>query len=193
MYTKFKEEGGEVFMQIDSQGCLDQANYIASPNCNERPEGADVSLIVVHNISLPAGEFGSMDVERLFTNCLDCSQHASYHDLIGLKVSSHFFIRRDGAIIQFVPVGQRAWHAGVSCYQGRDNCNDFSVGIEVEGTDDIAYEKIQYRMLAELCQTLIDYFPKLSKAHIAGHEHIAPGRKTDPGPSFDWDYFKQLL
>ncbi|ODN42906.1 1,6-anhydro-N-acetylmuramyl-L-alanine amidase AmpD [Piscirickettsia litoralis] len=180
-------------MKIDQSGHLDQARYIASPNYNERPQGEKVSLIVIHNISLPAGQFGGSDVESLFTNRLNCSQHESYQDLAELRVSSHFFIRRDGKIIQFVPVNKRAWHAGVSSYLGRENCNDFSVGIELEGTDDLAYEQVQYHVLVELCQALIDALPELSPEHISGHEHIAPGRKTDPGPSFDWAHFNRLL
>lgn len=180
-------------MQIDASGWLAQARQVISPNYNLRPGDAEVSLIVVHNISLPPGRFGGQDVEALFTNSLDCSKDERYQALQELKVSSHFFIRRCGMVVQFVPVHLRAWHAGRSSYLGRENCNDFSIGIELEGTDDRPYELEQYRVLTELCRVLIDYFPELSSEHITGHEHIAPGRKTDPGASFDWHYFKRLL
>jgi AmpD protein len=177
---------------IDSnQHLLTDALYMPSPNCDDRPQDALLSLIVIHNISLPPNEFGGDEVMRLFTNTLDYTQHPFYQaHLTELKVSSHLFIRRTGEIIQFVPFHRRAWHAGVSNYQGQQQCNDFSVGIELEGADNIAYTPVQYLHLINVVQCLIRCYPSLSYEHITGHQHIAPGRKTDPGPAFDWDYFR---
>lgn len=165
---------------------IDQARRVPSPNHNQRPDPNDIALVVVHNISLPPERFGGPWIEALFQNRLDCDAHPYFDRLRDLRVSSHFLIRRDGELVQFVPGDQRAWHAGVSQWQGRDNCNDFSLGIELEGADDIPYDDAQYRALAELIATLIAAYPGLSTDTITGHEHIAPGRKTDPGPAFDW-------
>lgn len=181
-------------MQIDkSTGLLLDADFIASPNYDERPIEGDISLLVVHNISLPPGQFGTGNVTELFTNCLDCSAHPYFEQLEGLEVSSHLLIERSGRVVQFVPFHQRAWHAGVSNYGGRERCNDFSIGIELEGTDDIAYEDIQYQKLFAIMEALFDTYPGMSASDIAGHSDIAPGRKTDPGPAFDWARVKQYI
>lgn len=161
---------------------------VASPNCNARPAG-EVSLIVVHGISLPAGVFGGTQVEQLFCNSLDTSD-PQMADLKDVEVSSHIFIRRDGEILQFVPFDMRAWHAGESRLHGRTDCNDFSVGIELEGTDTQAYEAAQYASLARVCRALMQHYGVLE---IVGHSHIAPGRKTDPGPAFNWARLRSLL
>lgn len=165
---------------------VDQARRVPSPNHNCRPDPGDIALVVVHNISLPPRQFGGPQIEAFFQNRLDCDAHPYFEQLRELRVSSHFLIRRDGELVQFVPCDRRAWHAGVSQWRGRDNCNDFSLGIELEGADDIPYEDGQYRALAGLITALIAAYPGLSTDTITGHEQIAPGRKTDPGPAFDW-------
>ena len=170
-------------MRIGDDGLLDSARYIASPNCDARPADAAIDLIVIHNISLPPGEFGGPAVVDLFLNRLDPAAHAYYAGIAHLRVSAHFLIRRDGEIVQFVPSTQRAWHAGVSQWRGRERCNDFSVGIEVEGTDEIPFEDAQYAGLAALIAAIRARHPI---ADIVGHADIAPGRKTDPGAAFDW-------
>ncbi len=170
-------------MRISDDGKLDGARQIASENCDARPEGTAVELIVIHNISLPPGEFGGQGIIELFTNRLDPDAHPFYREIAKCKVSSHFLIQRDGAIIQFVPCGQRAWHAGESSWRGRSRCNDFSIGIELEGSDVLPFEDIQYEKLAGLVRALKGKYPI---ADIVGHSDIAPGRKTDPGPHFDW-------
>ncbi len=152
-----------------------------------------MSLIVVHNISLPPGEFGGPYISQLFTNQLDRHAHPYFEDIHALKVSSHLLIRRDGQIIQYVPFNRRAWHAGASEYCGRQACNDFSIGIELEGTDDQPYEEIQYTQLAQVILECRRCYPDIAKDAITGHSDIAPGRKTDPGPAFDWEHLKQLL
>jgi N-acetyl-anhydromuramoyl-L-alanine amidase len=167
----------------EEAGCLDSARFVASPNCDERPEGETVSLIVIHAISLPPSEFGGNGVERLFTNSLDADEHPYYRQIEGSKVSAHFFIRRDGEVIQFVSCELRAWHAGVSSWQGRDRCNDFSIGIELEGCDELPFESAQYESLNHLIDALRQRYPIVA---VVGHSDIAPGRKTDPGPCFDW-------
>jgi AmpD protein len=177
-------------MRIDEQGWLDEARRVPSPNCDERPPGEPVCLAVIHNISLPPGEFGGKAVEALFTNQLDWDAHPYYEGIRGLEVSSHFFIRRDGELIQFVPCSKRAWHAGVSQWRGREKCNDFSIGIELEGTDDQPYTDIQYARLNTLLAVLQAAYP--IKA-VTGHSDIAPGRKTDPGPHFDWTRYRAAL
>lgn len=169
-------------MQIDAQGWLAGGACLPSPNCDERPAGA-IELLVIHNISLPPGEFGGDGVQRLFTNTLDVDAHPYYQAVAGLKVSAHFFIRRDGQVIQFVSCLQRAWHAGASCWQGRSRCNDFSIGIEMEGSDFVPFTEAQYAALHELSGALRAAYPIRG---IAGHSDIAPQRKTDPGPFFDW-------
>lgn len=170
-------------MEFDGQGWFAEARHVPSPNCDERPGNEAPSLAVIHNISLPPGEFGGSAVEELFTNRLDWDAHPYYHGIRGLKVSAHFFIRRDGELIQFVPCSLRAWHAGASQWQGREQCNDFSIGIELEGTDELPFTDAQYARLNELLQTLRAAYPIVA---VAGHSDIAPGRKTDPGPCFEW-------
>jgi AmpD protein len=174
-------------------GWLNSAKRCVSPNYNERPVNTDISLLVLHNISLPAGCYGTGYVEQLFANCLDCHAHESFADLAGLEVSSHLFIDRQGQLTQFVPFQQRAWHAGTSCYQGRENCNDFSIGIELEGVDDSPYTEQQYQCLVQVTVALLNSYPALNVDKIVGHSDIAPGRKTDPGPAFDWQYFRTQL
>ena len=174
--------------RIDADGLLLEARHIPSPNCDERAPGLPIELVVIHNISLPPGQFGGSGVMELFTNCLDPDQHPYYREIHQLKVSSHFFIRRDGELIQFVPCLKRAWHAGVSQWQGRERCNDFSIGIELEGDDCSPFEEAQYAVLARLLDALRAAYPI---AGVTGHSDIAPGRKTDPGPFFDWDRVKR--
>lgn len=176
-----------------ASGLMPQARQIASPNCDERPNGTLPDLIVVHGISLPPAEFGGPWIERLFTNALPPDAHPYFKGIFDRKVSSHLLIRRDGEAVQFVSFLKRAWHAGVSAYQGRERCNDFSIGIELEGADDIAYEPIQYRTLALCSHALCDAYPTLSLDRIVGHSDIAPGRKTDPGDSFDWLRLRAML
>ena len=171
-------------------GWLRQAIRLPSPNFGPRPAQALIDLIVVHSISLPPGQYGGEGVQALFTNRLDWDAHPYYQQIRGLEVSSHFYIRRDGALWQFVSCDDRAWHAGRSHYRGRDNCNDDSVGIELEGLEGDTFEPAQYQALADLCQALCARYPI---AHLAGHEHIAPGRKLDPGPGFDWRLLQTLL
>ncbi len=158
-----------------------------SPNCDERGGDGGITLIVVHGISLPPGEFGGPWVADLFLNRLDPDAHPYFREIQGLKVSAHAVIYRDGRIVQFVPFSKRAWHAGQSCYQGRNACNDFSIGIELEGTDELPYTEAQYRSLAALITALRSRYPAITADAVAGHSDIAPGRKTDPGPAFDWD------
>lgn len=172
---------------------LIEAKQIQSPNFNERPEPGDLSLVVIHSISLPPGQFGGPYIESLFTNCLNPDEHPYFSEICELQVSSHLLITRRGDLIQFVPFDKRAWHAGQSCYEGRENCNDFSIGIELEGTDTDPFEAIQYQQLSEVLKVLIAQYPGLSSERITGHEHIAPGRKTDPGPGFDWGYLQSLV
>ena len=166
---------------------------LASPHCDERPDASDISLLVIHNISLPPGEFGGDGVEQLFLGTLDCDLHPYYQQLRELRVSAHLFIRRDGELIQFVPYRQRAWHAGVSVFQGRPRCNDFAIGIELEGCDALPYSEAQYLALAAVSRDIMRRFPAITPARIVGHSDIAPGRKTDPGPAFDWPRFRLLL
>lgn len=162
---------------------LADARHVPSPNFGARPPGAEIDLIVLHSISLPPGQYGGPEVEQLFTNRLDWSAHPYFEQIRGLEVSSHFFVRRDGELLQFVGTGDRAWHAGASCWRGRQQCNDDSIGIELEGLEGQTFEAAQYDTLARLCRRLRE---RHAIAHIAGHEHIAPGRKQDPGPGFDW-------
>lgn len=169
-------------MQIDAQGLLIGGEYIRSPNCDDRPPGA-IELLVIHNISLPPGEFGGDGVQRLFTNTLDVAAHPYYSTIAELKVSAHFFVRRDGRVIQFVPCLKRAWHAGESCWQSKFRCNDFSIGIELEGSDAEPFTAGQYAALNRLTMALRETYPIRG---IAGHSDIAPQRKTDPGPYFEW-------
>jgi len=177
-------------MKADANGWFTGVRRIASPNYDARPAHTQISLLVIHSISLPPNEFGGAGIRQLFTNTLDCSAHPYYAQLQGLKVSSHFLVRRDGGIIQFVPCRSRAWHAGVSEWQGRSRCNDFSIGIELEGSDFVPFEPAQYLALSRLTRHLKRRYPL---RNIVGHSDIAPSRKTDPGPFFDWDrYLEQV-
>ena len=166
---------------------------IPSPNCNERPAGTLPDLLVLHCISLPRGEYGNDYVEHLFTNCLDPNAHESFAAIKDEKVSAHAFIHRNGGITQFVSFDQCAWHAGQSLYEGRGCCNDFSIGIELEGTDDTAFEAVQYESLISLVKTLLVIYPSLSRQRIVGHSDIAPQRKLDPGQYFNWEQFRASL
>lgn len=174
-------------------GRLQEARWLASPNFGTRPQQGDISLVVVHNISLPPGQFGNGYVEQFFTNRLDVTADPYFETIAELKVSSHLFIQRDGSCIQFVNFEDRAWHAGVSEFSGRENCNDYSIGIELEGTDDMPYTEAQYQALTEVTLALLGYYPKINMERITGHENIAPGRKTDPGPAFDWPKYQAML
>jgi AmpD protein len=169
------------------------ARRLVSPNYDERPVGAELGLIVVHGISLPPGEFGNGWIDRLFCNDLPADAHPYFATICGASVSAHVLIARDGALTQYVSFDQRAWHAGQSDYCGRTRCNDFSVGIELEGTDDLEYTSAQYRALAELITALRRSYPSLAAAEVVGHSDIAPGRKTDPGPAFDWAELERRL
>jgi AmpD protein len=175
--------GGDIDEESGQAGWFGMARRIDSPNFDERPPGEPVSLIVVHAISLPPAQFGSEDIVRLFTNTLDPDAHPYFAQISALRVSAHFLIRRDGELIQFVSCHQRAWHAGVSCWDGRQRCNDFSIGVELEGCDEQVFEDAQYASLVELIEMLRANYPVKA---IVGHCDIAPGRKTDPGPCFDW-------
>jgi N-acetyl-anhydromuramoyl-L-alanine amidase len=176
-------------LHVDRAGVVRAIAQVPSPNCDARPAGEQITLLVIHGISLPPGQFGGPWVVELFTNRLKTTAHPYFAHLADLRVSSHFFIRREGVIAQFVPCEMRAWHAGASEWRGRQRCNDFSIGVELEGTDDRPYESIQYVMLARLTRALRRRYPLRD---IAGHCQIAPGRKTDPGPSFDWPRFRRM-
>jgi N-acetyl-anhydromuramoyl-L-alanine amidase len=170
-------------MKISDLGVLEGIRYVASPHCDFRPAGQDIRLLVIHNISLPPGEFAGGAVEALFAGHLDWDAHPYFQSIRGLKVSTHFFIRRDGELIQFVPCSRRAWHAGISSWQGQERCNDFSIGIELEGSDDTPFTEPQYQTLLPLLDALRTRY---RIAAVVGHSDIAPARKTDPGPYFDW-------
>lgn len=174
-------------------GRIDFARWCPSPNFGARPEGAEISLLVVHNISLPPGQFGGPEIEDFFCNRLDPSAHPYFESIAGVEVSAHLLIRRDGAVLQFVNLLDRAWHAGRSSFQGQQECNDFSIGIELEGTDETPYTPEQYQKLACLAQLIMVAWPAVTADRIAGHSDIAPGRKTDPGPAFDWQRFRAAL
>jgi AmpD protein len=174
-------------------GRISFARWTPSPNFGPRPEGAAISLLVVHNISLPPGQFGGREIEDFFCNQLDHSAHPYFKTIEGVQVSAHLLIRRDGALVQFVSLLDRAWHAGRSCFEGQEECNDFSIGIELEGTDDTPYTTEQYRMLAKVADLIMTAWPDVTANRITGHCDIAPGRKSDPGPAFDWQYFRAAL
>ena len=176
-------------LAIDVAGYATLARRVRSPNRDARPPGMPIDLVVVHGISLPPGEFGGESIARLFTNTLDSNAHPSFAAIAELRVSAHFLIRRDGELVQFVACNERAWHAGVSSWKGREGCNDFSIGIELEGTDDQPYAAAQYTMVARLVRALKRVYPITD---VVGHSDIAPGRKTDPGPAFDWARFARL-
>ena len=177
---------------LQESGWVAGVRHCPSPNFNERPDG-EVSLLVIHNISLPPGQFGTGWVQRFFCNQLDAREHPFFAEIADMRVSAHFLIERDGAVTQFVSCAARAWHAGVSFYQGREGCNDFSIGIELEGTDSEPYSDAQYQALAELAGLLFKTYPALDVQRICGHSDIAPGRKTDPGPAFDWSRLRRAL
>ncbi len=175
-----------LFTVDKATGLLEPAVQCPSPNQDARPGGTDPSIIVVHGISLPPGEFGGPEIEALFTNRLDWDAHPYFGEIRGMEVSAHLLIRRDGTVIQFVSFAERAWHAGESCFRGHQRCNDFSIGVELEGEDETPYDDRQYPVLQAVIRALCIAYPGISPREVAGHSDIAPGRKTDPGPAFDW-------
>ena len=177
-------------LRINNEGLVEGIRFIPSPNCDARPGGCAISLLVIHHVSLPPGEFGGPGIVELFTNQLDPAAHSYYPTVAGTKVSAHFLIRRDGALLQFVPCGARAWHAGESSWKGRARCNDFSIGVELEGTGEAPFTDAQYGRLAMLTRALQARYPIRD---IVGHSDVAPGRKGDPGPQFDWARYRALL
>lgn len=180
-------------MTSNRSGLLDGARQCPSPNQDNRPADCEVDLLVIHSISLPPDQFGGPWIDRLFQNRLPANQHPYFQEIHQLRVSSHLLIRRDGELVQYVPLSNRAWHAGESCFEGRQGCNDYSIGIELEGSDEIPYTDVQYRVLAETIQQIRRDYPEITPERITGHCDIAPGRKTDPGPAFDWQYLHSLL
>jgi AmpD protein len=181
-------------MQVDLEcGLMQGVRHVASPNFDARPPGVDAELIVVHGISLPPGEFGGPWIDRLFTNTLPLDMHPYFAEIGELRVSSHLLVARDGELTQFVKFTDRAWHAGQSNYYGRMACNDFSIGVELEGSDTLAYEAAQYETLANVVAALCDAYPRLSPDRLVGHSDISPGRKTDPGPAFDWQRARDCI
>ena len=179
--------------RLRETGHIRGARWCPSPNFGPRPKGAGISLLVIHNISLPPGQFGGPEIEDFFCNRLDASAHPFFQTIAGVEVSSHLLIRRDGSVIQFVNLHDRAWHAGRSSFEGREECNDYSIGIELEGTDHIPYTGAQYRQLAIVAREIMAAWPEITPARITGHSDIAPGRKTDPGPAFDWPLFRDMV
>lgn len=174
-------------------GLMRGVRYAPSPHCDERPAGSAVDLLVIHGISLPPGEFGGPWIEQLFLGTLPVDAHPYFAGIAALKVAAHLFIRRDGELLQFVPFHKRAWHAGASSFRGRNACNDFSIGVELEGADDVAYAPAQYQRLAAVTTELMRAFPGITPSRIVGHSDVAPGRKTDPGPAFDWARYRDIL
>ncbi len=180
--------------EIDEEGAwLADVRKVQSPNCDERPVGTEIDLLVIHGISLPPRQYGGQYIDDLFTNSLDVNVHPYFAEIQDLRVSSHLLIERDGSVTQYVPFSKRAWHAGISEFDGREQCNDYSIGIELEGSDDEAYCDEQYRTLAVLTDIIRQRWNRITKDRIVGHCEIAPGRKTDPGPAFDKDYYFSLL
>ena len=181
-------------LNLDSAGdWFEDARRVASPNFDARPPGSGIDLIVVHGISLPPGEFGGPHIEELFCNRLDPDAHDCFRSIADLRVSAHLLVRRDGSLVQFVALSDRAWHAGESRFGDRARCNDFSIGIELEGADHTPYEAVQYERLGDVCRTLMDRWPAITADRIVGHSDVAPHRKTDPGPAFDWPRLRNLL
>ncbi|MBY7910996.1 1,6-anhydro-N-acetylmuramyl-L-alanine amidase AmpD [Vibrio fluvialis] len=178
---------------IDNQGWYQFARRVPSPFCDQRSDEQDISLLVVHNISLPPGQFGGPYIEQFFTGQLDPNQHPFFRVIHTMGVSAHCLIRRDGEVVQFVPFSARAWHAGQSSFAGRARCNDYSIGIELEGTDFVAYTEAQYQALAALSDALMTHYPAITLSRITGHQYIAPMRKTDPGLVFDWQKYRASL
>ncbi|ABO88596.1 N-acetyl-anhydromuranmyl-L-alanine amidase [Aeromonas salmonicida subsp. salmonicida] len=183
----------KAFFSIDSDGWCEQARKVPSPHHNERASVDDISLLVVHGISLPPGEFGGPWIDDLFLGRLDPTAHPYFASIHQLRVSAHCLIRRDGELVQYVPFGARAWHSGISSWEGREACNDFSIGIELEGTDEQPYSDAQYEVLSGLSRTISRHYPAITAQRIVGHCDIAPGRKTDPGDSFEWQRYRQML
>lgn len=184
-----RDIGGHHTLQfkIDTErGLIQPAKHCSSPNCDDRPGDATLSLVIIHSISLPPGEFGGDEIEAFFCNALDCSAHPFFDEIRDLHVSAHLLLRRDGSVLQFVPFHKRAWHAGESRFRGVERCNDFSLGIELEGDDETPYTDGQYRTLSGVLCALLKAYPGLSLRRVAGHCDVSPGRKTDPGPVFDW-------
>lgn len=179
--------------RIDIDGWIAPARYVPSPNFNTRPMGTPISLLVIHSISLPPGQFGGPWIDALFTNTLDPTAHPYFQTIADMKVSSHLLIRRDGGVVQYVPFILRAWHAGVSQFQGVEECNNYSIGIEMEGCDEQGYEVVQYRVLAAITKRLLKTYPHITTERITGHCDIAPQRKTDPGPYFDWEHYRKSI
>jgi AmpD protein len=181
-------------MQIDVvSGLIEGGRFVPSPNCDARPPGVDPEVLILHAISLPPGQFGGPGVEQLFCNLLDPTEHPYYREIAELRVSAHLLIGRSGELLQFVPLHLRAWHAGQSQCEGRARVNDFSIGIELEGCDDEPFEDAQYRALTELTANVLRTYPVITPARIYGHSDISPGRKTDPGPRFDWARYRSSL
>ena len=172
---------------------LPGARRLASPNCDQRPPGTEIDLLVIHSISLPPGEFGGCWIDDLFLNRLDPAAHPYFETIHHFRVSAHLLIDRDGALTQYVPLDRRAWHAGRSCFDGREACNDFSIGIELEGDDDTPFTDAQYHRLAAVTGEIMDRYPAITPARITGHCHIAPERKTDPGPLFEWQRYREAI
>ncbi|NOX43383.1 MAG: 1,6-anhydro-N-acetylmuramyl-L-alanine amidase AmpD [Gammaproteobacteria bacterium] len=190
---KSKIKPSAIKLSTIKQGWLTAARRVVSPNCDPRPDDVEINLLVIHCISLPPDEFGGAWIDALFTNTLNPDKHPYFNEIKGLKVSSHLLIRRTGEIVQYVPFHNKAWHAGKSCYNGIANCNDYSIGIELEGSENLRYEEIQYKMLANTTLALLHTYPTLSPARIVGHCDIAPERKKDPGPFFDWDKYRSAI
>ncbi len=176
---------------IKNCGIIPQARLLLSPNVDQRPD--EISLLVIHNISLPPGKFGGNEIAEFFCNQLDSSQHPFFSQIKEMKVSAHLLIDRKGELTQFVPLHKRAWHAGQSCFSGRGACNDFAIGIELEGSDNTPYTKEQYTVLAEVTRLIMQHYPAITQERITGHESISPGRKTDPGPAFDWPRYRKSI
>ncbi len=194
VFEENQSDAGKMAYSIDvTTGVLHDIEFIESPNAEPRPQDALPELIVVHGISLPPNQFGGEAITQLFTNQLDPAEDPYFDKIKGLRVSAHALIRRDGELIQYVPFQNKAWHAGVSEFAGRSGCNDFSIGIELEGTDETAYTEPQYAVLAQLINALWCTYPSLQQRHVVGHNEIAPGRKTDPGPYFQWGRLNRLL
>ncbi len=178
---------------IKNSGVIPQARLLLSPNFDLRPDPNDISLLVIHNISLPPGKFGGNEIADFFCNQLDSSQHPFFSEIKEMKVSAHLLIDRKGELSQFVPLHKRAWHAGQSCFLGREQCNDFAIGIELEGSDNTPYTQEQYRVLADVTHLIMQHYPAITCERITGHESISPERKTDPGPAFDWSRYRKSL
>lgn len=194
MRSKTRGSGAGAGLRIDAAtGRLAGARQVESPNSDDRPADTAVDLVVVHGISLPPGEFGGPWIDALFTNTLPPDGHPVFREVAALRVSAHALIRRDGEIVQYVPFHRRAWHAGQSQWEGRRGCNDYSIGIELEGTDATVYESLQYVRLARLIAALMRNYPAITSERVVGHSDVAPGRKTDPGPAFDWPLLRALL